>query len=116
MNTLLLDRSLWDLVLDTNNNIAVATNPYSLAQDAASAVKTFRGEVYYDTTLGVPYYQELVGHLPPLSLVKADLVDAVLQVPEVVAAQVYLTDLTERLLSGQIQLEDKLGTITIVGF
>ena len=54
-DTLLLDLTNWDLVLDVNGNIAIARPPYALAQDAASAVKTFQGECYYDTTLGIPY-------------------------------------------------------------
>jgi hypothetical protein len=36
-------------VLDAEGNIAVASEPYSLAQDAASAIKTFAGEVFWDT-------------------------------------------------------------------
>ncbi len=50
-----LDTVAWDLTVDTTGNIAVASNPYSMAQDAASAIRTFQGEVYYDTTLGIPF-------------------------------------------------------------
>lgn len=71
MKTLLLDRSTWDLVLDASGNIALASDPYSVAQDVASACRTFLGECYYDTTLGVPYFQQVLGLNPPLSLVRA---------------------------------------------
>ncbi|AJJ19826.1 hypothetical protein [Yersinia intermedia] len=54
-NTLLLDRTAWDLVLDANGDIAMASLPYSIAQDVASAIKTFIGECWYDTSQGVPY-------------------------------------------------------------
>ena len=74
-STLLLDRGLWDLVLDAYGNVAVAAEPYSLAQDAASAIRTFNGEVYYNTTLGVQYFGPILGQRPPLSLMKADFVE-----------------------------------------
>ena len=41
MNTLLLDQTAWDLVLDSAGNIALAAVPYARAQDVASAIKTF---------------------------------------------------------------------------
>ena len=65
MKTLLLDRTAWDLCLDSNGNIALASEPYSLAQDVASAVRLFLGECYYDTTKGIPYWTEVLGMLPP---------------------------------------------------
>ena len=40
-------------------NIAVADEPYALAQDAASAIRTFIGECYYDTTKGLPYFEKV---------------------------------------------------------
>ncbi len=43
-STLLLDQVTWDLAVDTSGNIAVASDPYSQAQDAASSIKTFAGE------------------------------------------------------------------------
>ena len=43
MNTLLLDTLRWDLCLDVHGNIAVASDPYSVAQDVASAIRTFSG-------------------------------------------------------------------------
>ena len=38
MKSLLLDPRSWDLTVDVSNNIAVASDPYSLAQDAACAI------------------------------------------------------------------------------
>jgi len=64
MNTLLLDTDKWDLVLDVSGNIAVASDPYSVAQDGASALKLVSGELWYDTTRGVPYFQRIFGKAP----------------------------------------------------
>jgi hypothetical protein len=104
MNTLLLDGSAWDLVLDSNGNIAVASEPYSLAQDAASAIKTFLGECYLDMTVGVPWLQQIFGKSPPVAIIKSALVDAAETVPDVATAQVFFTSLTARALSGQVQV------------
>jgi hypothetical protein len=76
MDTLALDRTTWDLFLDARGDIAVASNPYSLAQDAASAIRLFSGELYYDTTQGVPYFGQILGQMPPLEFMKAQFVGA----------------------------------------
>lgn len=103
-STLLLDRSGWDIGLDANGNIAVASEPYSLAQDAASAIRTFLGECYWDTTVGIPWLTQIFGKPVPASLVKQYMIDAALTVPDVVAAQVFITGLTARTLTGQVQV------------
>ena len=116
LKTLLLDQVAWDLVLDSNGNIALASPPYALAQDVASAVKTFLGEVYYDTSLGVPYFQDILGQLPPISLFVALIEKQALTVPGVVSAQVTIQSFNEREISGQIQFIDDTGVTTTVSF
>jgi len=112
MDTLYLDPVAWDLVLDASGNIALATEPYSLAQDAASACRTFIGEVYYNTALGIPYWQEILGHLPALTLVKSQLESAAETVPGVTAAQVFITAVVDRQIRGQVQVTDADGNTT----
>lgn len=104
MDTLLLDQTTWDLVVDTSGDIAVASDPYSQAQDAASEIRTFQGEVYYDTTLGLPYFQSILGKFPPVSLMKQKFADAALLVPGTVSAEFFVSALQQRLLTGQIQI------------
>lgn len=117
MDTLLLDQALWDLVLDVNGNIAVASNPYSLAQDAASAIKTFLGEVYFDTTIGIPYMSEILGRSPPLALLKSRLQVAALTVPDVASADVFITSLLNRELTGQVQVRSAAtGQLSVATF
>lgn len=104
MSTILLGTTTWDLLLDAAGNIAVATEPYSLAQDAASACRTFEGEVFWDTTLGVPYLTQILGKNPPPALVKAQLEAEAETVPGVGTATVLLASLTNRRLVGQVQV------------
>lgn len=106
MNTLLLDTAVWDLVLDGNGNIAMATDPYSLAQDVASACRTFLGEVWYDTTIGVPYFSQILGKRPSLALIKRRLVEAALTVPGCTNPVVYISSVKGRVVTGQIQFTD----------
>ncbi len=116
MASLLLDRSTWDLVLDAKGNIAICTDPYSAAQDAASAIKTFLGEVYFDTTLGVPYQTDILGQRPSPALLKAELVAAALSMPGIASAKCFLTALDDRRVAGQVQVTDAAGEASVANF
>jgi hypothetical protein len=114
--TLLLDTERWDLVTDAAGNIAVASPPYAMAQDAASAVRLFRGELWYDTSQGIPYFQQILGRQPPLGLLKSTFNAAATSVPNVDSAQTFISSITNRDVVGQIQLTTSAGTkIAITG-
>lgn len=116
MNSLYLDPSAWDLVLDSSGNIAVASNPYALAQNAASAIRTFLGEVYYNTTIGVPYMNGMLGVKPNFAFIKAQLVAAAESVAEVASAVVYITSFSHRNIAGQVQITSTSGQTAAVNF
>jgi hypothetical protein len=115
MDTLYLDPSAWDLALDASGNIAVASAPYALAQDAASAIQTFQGECWYDTTIGVPYNTDILGKRPPVELMKAQFVAAAMTVPGVVSATVSL-NLSDRSLTGTVTITDTTGATATATF
>ena len=110
-DTIILDQTAWDMVLDTRGDIAMASPPYALAQDVASAIKTFRGEVWYDGTKGIPYFEEILGFLPPISLIVERMKNSALTVPGVVSTRIDLTrfDNRERTVHGQILFIDEVG-------
>jgi len=115
VKTLLLDRTTWELTKDGLGNIALASNPYSITQDVASAARTFRAECYYDKTLGLPYWESILGHSPPLGFLKAQYVSAARSVPEVAGARVFLAGYdVDRLLTGQIQVTTTSGITTVL--
>jgi len=116
MNTLLLDTQGWDLVLDASGNIALASDPYSIAQDVASALRLFDGELWYDTSKGVPYWQEILGKFPPLATIKTDFVNAAMTVPGVATAQAFITSINNRELSGQVQTTTTTGVLSVTPF
>ncbi|HDR9087374.1 hypothetical protein KDW82_06040 [Burkholderia vietnamiensis] len=102
--TLLLDQTTWDLCLDAYGNIAVASEPYAIAQDVACAVRAFRGECWYDTSVGVPYWQDILGKRPQLQLIKKDIVTEARRVKGVQAAQCFITSMKDRVVTGQVQV------------
>jgi hypothetical protein len=103
MKTLLLDRTAWDLVLDTKGNIAAADDPYSIGQDICAAVRTNYGELWYDTAKGIPYYTEILGGAPALEFLKAKISEIASTVPQVTSVKVVITAFADRRISGQIQ-------------
>lgn len=117
MNTLLLDVGLWDLTLDAFGNIALAAEPYALAQDVASACRTVLGEVYYDTILGVDYFGQIFGLTPPASIFQEMFVAAALTVPDVVSAtcNIEAYDASSRLATGQVLFTDINHQVQTVG-
>lgn len=115
MKTLLLDPVTWDLTIDASGNIAVADDPYAKAQDAASAIRTYLGEEWYDTTQGVPY-KTILNQAPNLPYTRAKLQAAALTVPGVVSATVFFTSFRNRQLTGQVQVTDSTGQTAVANF
>ena len=115
-STLILDRTLWDLCLDSSGNIALAEEPYAVAQDVASAIRTFLGECWFNTEDGVPYWTDILGQRPPLQLVKSEIVAAAMTVAGVVDAQCFITSFSERVLTGQVQVTTSAGITLPIDF
>lgn len=113
MDTLLLDRDNWDVTVDATGNIALASAPYAILQDVASACRLFLGEAYYDTTKGVPYFSEALGRSVPTPLLKARMEEAARAVPGVTSARCVLTLQPDRVMTGQIQVTTDGGSFTL---
>jgi hypothetical protein len=116
MNTLLLSTDRWDLVLDAAGNIAMATSPYALAQDAASAIRLFAAELWYDTTQGVPYFDQILGQYPSVEFMRAQYIAAATTVPGVVSAACFFTAVVARALGGQVLITDTAGVVSTASF
>ena len=115
-DTFLLNPETWDLLIDSSGSIAVASDPWSIAQDVASALRTFDGECWYNTDKGVPYFEEILGHFPPMSLVRKRLEDEAETVSGVVSARAIITGLVNRELTGSIEFIDETGQQNNVNF
>ncbi len=109
-NTLLLDQSTGDLTVDAFGNIAMAEAPYSVAQDVASAQKTVKGEVYYNSALGVDYFGEILGKVPDLTLIAEMMEEAALSVSGVATAVTTLQETANGEVTGGTEITDTSGT------
>lgn len=117
MQTMYLNPDTWDIELDAAGNLALApSEPYAMAQDAASAIKLFKGELYYDTTQGIPYFQSILGKTPNMAFMKAQFEAAARTVPGVVQATVVITSFIDRQIVGQVQITDRTGMTATARF
>lgn len=116
MDTIFGDLSTDDIVLDSTGDIAIATDGYALAQDAASEIQTFLGECYYNSKIGIPYFQNIVNGMPSLAYLKLQFTSAALRVPGVVASKCFITSVTGRVVHGQVQITDIKGKLSAASF
>jgi hypothetical protein len=121
MKTMFLNPQTWDLAIDASGNIAAAQDPYALAQNAASAIRLFLGEQWYNTTLGVPYLtangrSQILARPVNVPLMKATLAAVAETVTGVSTAQVFITSIADRNVRGQVQVTDENGTTTAALF
>ena len=117
MQSLLLDRTTWDLCLDASNNLAVCTDPYAVEQDVATGIRLFSGEVWYDTSQGLPYLNQILGRDQSAALFKAQAEQVADAVPLVASSTcVIATVSATRQLGGQIQIVTTTGETLSVGF
>jgi len=120
MDTLRLDNDSWDLTLDVWGNLATAgdatpesesTGPgMRLAQDVACRVRSWKGEVYFDTAQGIDYPRYLGGP-PNLSLLQAAFAQEALNVPGCLTAlpDFHFIGGSDRAVTGTITLSDTAG-------
>lgn len=109
MDTILLNPDSWDMEVDASGNIAMAADPYAQAQDIASACRTFKGEVYYNGDLGVPYFQQILGQVPSLQTINAEMEKAAITVPGIVDVVCKTQKAQGRGITGEIQATNTAG-------
>lgn len=117
-HTLYLRPDTWDITLDSSGRIARSTQAYAIAQNVANAVRLFTGEAFFAMDEGIPHFDiELGKTRPALSVLRARMREAALNVEGVLDAQITLDDVQDRKLTGEILLTvadgDKSTKITL---
>jgi hypothetical protein len=119
-DTLALDITLWDLDTDSRGNLRTVgdatpqsdqTSPgMRLAQDVATRVQAWQGEVYFDTTQGINY-PAYFGGPPNLSLLQSVFNTEALKVPlcATALAQFTFTAGSKRVIGGVLNVSDIAG-------
>ncbi|MCE2578678.1 hypothetical protein NO263_09950 [Gluconacetobacter entanii] len=117
MASLLLDRTTWDLCVTASRDIAVASAPYCVLQDVATAVRTFVGECWYDTAKGIAYFSLILGVGQSPAAFRAQVEATAKAVSGVADARCVLTAIgADRVLSGAILVTLTTGGTASVSF
>lgn len=114
MNTMFLNPATWDLDVNASGNIAMAANPYAVAQDVASQALLWQGEAPFNTDHGMPYELSVLGQRPAQSTLAAWYEAEAERVPDVQSATAVLIYDQARGVSGQIQITLTDGTVVNV--
>ena len=109
MKTIFLDPNTWNLAVDSGGNIAVADDPYALAQNVSCAVRTFRGEVPSDLDYGIPYRESVLGSAYDAVAVRKHHEDIAKTVSGVTNALAVIDSFEHRVPSGFIKITDSDG-------
>ena len=117
-HTLYLTPDNWDITLDSSGRLQTSANAYAIAQNVANAVRLFTNEAYFAMDEGIPHFEIELGFTrPALSVLRARMREAALNVEGVLDAQITLDDVQERKLTGEILLTvasgDKSTKITL---
>lgn len=112
--TMKLEES-WDLTLDGDGNLAIATNSEAVAQDVASACMVFSGECWFNNTLGIPWKESVLGHQFTPGFISQKMQSEAKKLPIVdqALASVFF-DKSSRRTTGTIRVTDITGASTRV--
>lgn len=117
-HTLYLTPDNWDITLDSSGRLQTSANAYAIAQNVANAVRLFTNEAFFAMDEGIPHFEIELGYTrPALSVLRARIREAALNVEGVLDAAVNLDGVRGRKLTGEILLtvadEDKSSKITL---
>ena len=114
MKTTLLDLDAWDWVLDANGELAVASEPYSTAQDVASRLGCVQGECLSDASAGLPLFDLITANPPPTQFIGALMEEQALSVPGVESATAQDVEISGGVLTGRVIITASAGqTLTV---
>lgn len=87
--TLYLDPDDWDIALDASGSLKLAGGAYAIAQNVANAIRLFTNDAYYYPQRGLPHFALDLGQTDrKLTLLRASLIEAALDVEGVAAATI----------------------------
>ena len=113
----LLLNDQWDIDLDVNGDMAITANPYAVAQDVACSCSTVLGECWYDTALGIPYYERILGKWPGTQLINTKMASEAKKLSYVQSAFCTTTvGNVDRIASGVMTITDTNNEQTTIQF
>ena len=109
MRSLALDQDTWDLMLDSSGQIAVVDGAYAIAQNVANATRLFTDDAWYDPDRGIPHFLVELGQKPNLAVIRNRFRKAALFIAGVTDADVQIEGITDREMTGSIELTLETG-------
>jgi len=90
MSSFALDND-WDLELE-DNSFRLTTGADAIAQHLKAKFQLFLGEWFLDTSIGVPYYEDILIKKPSFVVVQEILKDVILETPGVLELETFKID------------------------
>lgn len=106
-----------ELRLDSNGQIASVEGKDAYAQTITEAIRTIKGEVESDTSLGVPYFLTIFDDSRNLNLWKSEVIRCIKQFDFVVAISDFVVNVSysRKMVSYSLVVSTDLGNVTIKG-
>lgn len=86
MSDLAMDLSTNDLLI-SNGDLSIVDGTDAIAQDLQQTLQVWLGEWFLDTSVGIPFKQQILVKNPVIDLVQADIINAAQAVPGIVEIQ-----------------------------
>lgn len=98
-----------------NNNLVLVESREFVQQNLKQRLQTLLGECELDTSLGVPYIEEILGKRRQQSIVENILKDQILSTPGVIKLNSFSLEFEEstRILTVNFEVASESGTIII---
>jgi hypothetical protein len=98
-----------------NNNLVLVEGREFVQQNLKQRLQTLLGECELDTSLGIPYIEEILGKRRQQSIVENILKDAILSTPGVIKLNSFSLEFEEstRILTVNFEVASESGTIII---
>lgn len=108
----------WDIILDSNGDIATTSGRYCDAQNVANATRLFTHDAFLAQTKGIPHFDIDLGVVPALSEIRSWYRRAAMGVENIRSASIDITavDNDTRTLRGIITAETMQGENVTVEF
>lgn len=102
-----------DLFLSDDGNLAMAEDKTALANIIQNVMQTRRGELRYDRSAGVPYFETLLGVSPNVELWKYYAGQEVERIDGISRVRQLVTRFSEGIFSYEMVVESTIGELVI---
>lgn len=104
-----------DLYLDGDGNLVISFDIQAVLEGCAQAAQTILGEMVYDTSQGIPYFETVWAGVPNIQQYEAALRSAFLNVPNVVEVVSLVTNQVNHTINYSAVIRTTFGSTGLTG-